>query len=603
MKVKILSWFLLTFCSDRCEVEWKYLLKLDPEESQRPKPSANAKPLPEHLKENDASLDMSNRTDGVPEMGDPFLDPNSEHKWAEFNTAPAVTRKVANVNLSKDNRLWYYLGKTSTEARPQYTENLARPQHNPKSNFLDTVRPPPPAIQTFQHRSYAAAYPIKPAPLAMPPRTPVQDSMKPYAYKPKESMMHTFRPVPYSPDTSKNPNSPVAHQPNSYSYRSPGPQYGQPAHQTGYHHHHQGHSQGNYVPYVPPHNSSSGWRPQSTTSGPHLNGQSPYAHINQTNQAPQYSNNPTRSPRELPPYPYQQGPGPVARPVYSPPAHRQNHALQPPSRDGAPNSNLLSNPAGTSRPPMYATAHSSPTDPSAQSHASQAEYLAYVTKYPYLKNAFLRRAKTYISPYSPDGGFTPEWMPKAANTVGINPVFSAQGPSPVSQSHHPNGLGHSFSGGVPANLPVPRPAPQFQSADAFRQDIAKAPRVPAAPPKWEHMFKQLGTSTGAPSRPALTMAAGPSPTALQPLAPRPLSGLSGPAPSLPALALAQSQTPPLPPPMEPPRPIPSPLSDAPKSPKRPEVSPISDDGKGTSVVAKPTLLPPIHTAETWRYTQ
>jgi hypothetical protein len=181
----------LTVYSDRCEVEWKYLLKLDPEESQRPKPSANAKPLPEHLKENDASLDMSNRTDGVPEMGDPFLDPNSEHKWAEFNTAPAVTRRCAKVDLGKENRLWFYLGKTSTEARPQYTENITRPQHNPKSNFLDTVRPPPPAIQTFQHRTYPATYPIKPAPLAMPPRTPVQESMRPYAYKPKESMIHT----------------------------------------------------------------------------------------------------------------------------------------------------------------------------------------------------------------------------------------------------------------------------------------------------------------------------------------------------------------------------------------------------------------------------
>jgi hypothetical protein len=595
VKVTISALLLLTYCSDRCEVEWKYLLKLDPEESQRPKPSANAKPLPEHLKENDASLDMSNRTDGVPEVGDPFLDPNSEHKWAEFNTAPTVTGKVARIDLSKDNRLWYYLGKTSTEARPQYTDNLTNPQHNPKSNFLDTVRPPAPAISNFQHRSYPAAYPIKPAPLSLPPRTPVQESMRPYTYKPKESMMHTFRPAPYTPDTSKNPNSPVAHQPNAYSYRSPGPQHGQPAHQPG--HHHQGYPQGNYVPYVPPQSSSSGWKPQPTTSGPHLNGHSPYAHIDQANQAlPPYPYNSIRSPKESSPYPYQQGPGPIARPVYSSPAHRQNHSSQPPSRGGAPASHLLSNAAGTSRPPMYATAHSSPIDPYAQSPASQAEYLAYVTKYPYLKNAFLRRAKTYISPYSPDGGFTPEWMPKPVSTAGINPAFAAQRQSPVSQSHHSKGFGHNFSGGAPSNLPVPRPAPQFQSADAFRQEIAKAPRVPAAPPKWEHMFKQLGTSTGAPSRPALTMAAGPSPTALQPLAPRPSNGLEGSAPAPSAHASA-------PPPMEPQRPIPSPLSDASKSPKRPEVSPISDDGNGSSVAAKPTLLPPIHTAETWRYTQ
>jgi hypothetical protein len=578
-------------------VEWKYLLRLDPEESQRPKPSANAKPLPEHLKENDASLDMSNRTDGVPEMGDSFLDPNSEHKWAEFNTAPGVTRKIAKVNLSKDNQLWYYLGKSSTEARPQYTENLAKTQHNPKSNFLDTVRPAAPVVSTFHHRPYAAAYPIKPAPLSNPPRTPVQDSTRPYTYKPKESMMHTFRPAPYTPDTSKNPNSPVAHQPNAYSYRAPGPQYGQSAHQAGYHH---GYAQGNYVPYAPPQSSSSSWRPQSTTSGPPLNGASPYAHAPQTSPGlPPYPYNTVRSPKELPPHPYSQALG--ARPAYSPTASYHSHApSQPPPRGGVPLSNLLSNSTGTSRPPMYATAYSSSVASSAQSPSSQAEYLAYVTKYPYLKNAFLRRAKTYISPYSPNGGFTPEWMPKPASTVSTTPGLTPR-PPPASPSYQSNGLGLNLSGGgIPSSLPVPRPAPQFQSADAFRQDIAKAPRAPAGTPKWEQMFKQLGTSTGAPPTPAFTMAAGPSPTALQPLASRPSGALHG---STPPPNSAESHTPPLPPPTEPQRPIPSPLSDGSKSPKRPEVSPISDAETSAPVHAKRTLLPPIHTAETWRYTQ
>src|SRR5689334_21375461 len=125
----------LTISSDRVEVEWKYILKLHPDESQRPKPSANAKPLPEHIKESDASLDITNRTDGVPDMGDPFHDPNAEQKWAEWNTAPDVTRRPAKVDFSKENRLWYYLGKPSTEARPHYTEDPAKPRNNPKSNF------------------------------------------------------------------------------------------------------------------------------------------------------------------------------------------------------------------------------------------------------------------------------------------------------------------------------------------------------------------------------------------------------------------------------------------------------------------------------------
>jgi hypothetical protein len=113
---------------DRVEVEWKYILKLHPDESQRPKPSANAKPLPEHLKENDASLDITNRTDGVPEIGDPFQDPNSEHKWAEWNTAPEVTRKIAKVDLALP-RMALHRGKAavhrkSCEAKEQPEEQL-----------------------------------------------------------------------------------------------------------------------------------------------------------------------------------------------------------------------------------------------------------------------------------------------------------------------------------------------------------------------------------------------------------------------------------------------------------------------------------------------
>ena len=315
---------------DRVEVEWKYILKLHPDESQRPKPSANAKPLPEHLKESDASLDITNRTDGVPDMGDPFHDPHSEHKWAEWHTAPEVTRKTAKVDFSKEDRLWYYLGKPSTEARPQYTENPAKPRNNPKSNFLDTVKPPPPPVPVFAQRSYPASYPIKPAPIAMPPRTPMQQQIqpasRPYQYKPKESYMTTWKSPVYNPDTRKNPNSPVAHQPNvSYDHRPPSQGYGQ-AYQ-GYHHHRaptqvqQQSQQYQYHPYVPPQaHSTSNWKAQTATSGPMLNGIDQYAHLVQSKALPAYphpSQSNTHSP-QLPPYPYSQGSGQGTRPNFSP---------------------------------------------------------------------------------------------------------------------------------------------------------------------------------------------------------------------------------------------------------------------------------------------
>jgi len=545
-----------------------------PEDSQRPKPSANAKPLPEHLKENDASLDISNRTDGVPEMGDPFHDPNSVQKWAEFNTAPEVTQKIAKVDLTKENQLWYYLGKTSTEARPQYTHDLAIPQHNVKSNFLDSVRPPPPIIPQFQHRSYPASYPLKAAPVSIPPRTPVQHNLKPYQYRPKESMMTTFKAPAYSPDTRKNPNSPVAHQPNvAYDHRTTGPQYGQPIYGTTFHASRP--PQGGYMPYAPPHNYTYDWKSQQTPGGaPLLNGIHQFAQSASTNQPP------TTQPHqnELPPFPYQQGQGPIHRPAYSPSMAPPASQPQLAARSGAPVSALQGVPTGTSKPSMYATTYSSPTPYSTQSPSSQAEYLTYVTKYPYLKNAFLRRAKTYVSPYSPDGGFTPEWMPKLANSNNdtpnvVAPKIPAGQPSP--------GLGLTFARGIPSGLPVSRPTPQFQSADAFRQDLNKAPRPPSGPPKWESMFRQLGTSTGSPTTVGIITSTSPLPVLTS--------------------ALTKSHTPPLPPPSEVQRPIPSPLSDAPNTPKRPDVSPISDDERVAPTSTAPP--PPPHSEETWRYTQ
>jgi hypothetical protein len=584
---------------DRVEVEWKYILKLAPEDSQRPKPSANAKPLPEHLKENDASLDISNRTDGVPEIGDPFLDPNSDHKWAEFNTAPDVVKKTSKVDFSQVERLWYYLGKNSTEARPQYTHDLAKRVHNPKSNFLDTVKPPAPVIPHYQYqqRSYPATYPIKPAPVPFMPQTPIQQQQaKPYQYKPKESMMTTFRAPAYNPDTRKNPNSPVAHQPNvTYDHRAAGSAYqpNYPAPRP---------PQGGYIPYAPPQPYSTNAKSPSTSGPPLLTGIHHYA--------PQASPPHTPAPNayQLPPLPYSQSQGPVPRPVYSPPAGRPGSHSQF-YQGGVPVTHTMSHPTGTSKPLMYATMHPSL---SAQTPSSQAEYLAYVTKYPYLKNAFLRRAKTYISPYSPNGGFTPEWAPRIPS--------AADGPPNAMPLMRPGqsspGLGTSLGGTMPSSLPMPRPTAQFQSPDAFRQDLNKAPRPISGAPKWETMLKHLGNTPGQPPVAGMTMSHSPLPAlapapvsrpasaapppalAPSPISPRPPSVSQQPLKTAASLTIdpaLQSHTPPVPPPNAVAPPILTPPGEKPNTPQRPEYSPISDNGE-----TKPAT--PVHAGETWRYT-
>lgn len=558
---------------DRVEVEWKYILKLHPDESQRPKPSANAQPLPEHLKESDASLDITNRTDGVPEIGDPFHDPNSEHKWAEWNTAPEVTRRIAKVDFSKENKLWYYLGKPSTEAKSQYTEDLAKPRNNPKSNFLDTVKPPPIPIPTFQRQSYPASYPLKPAPPGAAPRTMMPQQIapaggRPYQYKPKDALVTSWKSPMHNPGTRQNPNSPVAHQPNvTYDHRA-NTQYGYPPPRPLPQQYQQ---QQQYHPYAPPqHNySAQGYAAQAVSSGPILDGIDKYAHTNQSQQA-------------LPPYPYSQGnaqsprrlpySGTSAAP-YGPSA-QQDQA--PPPQGRAPISNLLSTQPGTSKPPMYAvTPHSSVV------YAAQTptEYLAYVMKYPYLKNAYLRRQKTYISPYSPGGGIAPEWVPKPPQ------VASSATPTPSMRTGSTGSHGY-YPSPSPSSI-APRPAAQFQSPDAFQRGLTQASTSATGAPKWEQMLKQLATSTGPTVSPPAT--------ASPQYPPLPRSSTSYGMPNAPGPF--QKHTPPLPPPAEPQRPIPS---------------PISDDGKGGVVAAKSVLPPPpatqsqpeqVHSGETWRFSQ
>ncbi|KAH7412194.1 hypothetical protein DE146DRAFT_601943 [Phaeosphaeria sp. MPI-PUGE-AT-0046c] len=560
---------------DRVEVEWKYILKLHPDESQRPKPSANAKPLPEHMKESDASLDITNRTDGVPDIGDPFHDPHSVQKWAEWHTAPEVTRRIAKVDVSKENQLWYYLGKPSTEARPQYTEDPAKPRNNPKSNFLDTVKPPPPPVPAFIQRSYPASYPLKPAPIAVPPRTPLQQQYqaagRPYQYKPKEPYVAAWKSPVYNPDTRKNPNSPVAHQPNvSYDHRPPSQGYAQTPYQ-GYQHHRAPpvtQQQYQYHPYVPPQaHSTANWKAQPAASASRPNGISPQAHTPQSTALPpnHYATHPTSGSPQLPPYPWSQGTTQNMSPSPYPPVG------QAPSGRGSV-SHVMSNPTGTPKPIKYADT------PSSIVYAAKnpTEYLAYVMNFPYLKNAYLRRAKTYVSPYSPGGGFTESWQPNQSSSSTPNShAPRLGGPSPAQSQYHDQA--------PQSSTPASKPTAQFQSSDAFQRDMARTSQPADGTPKWEQMLKHLATSSGPSAAPAVMEG----PLTTQPYYPPPPQSMS------------ISHT--VPKDMQPPQP----------PPQRPIPSPISDDGKGEddapAAQDKPPLpplqgAPPVHGAETWRYT-
>ena len=120
----------------------------------------------------------------------------------------------AKVVLDKPEQLWYYLGKTSTEARPQYTHDPAKNTYNPKSSFLDSVKPPPaPVSPTSQRKTgysigyaslplapqYNSTYPGRPNYPVYTPQRPVPSPTqgpKPYQYKPKVDVKQ-IPPYPY----------------------------------------------------------------------------------------------------------------------------------------------------------------------------------------------------------------------------------------------------------------------------------------------------------------------------------------------------------------------------------------------------------------------
>ncbi|KAL2828407.1 hypothetical protein BDW59DRAFT_49078 [Aspergillus cavernicola] len=104
--------------------------------------AAGTKPLPVHL----ARKPEGRREweSALPVAGNSFGDERSPYQWAEFETVDSTNHPAApprvQVKLDKDEQIWYYLGQSSTECRAQYTHNPSVPIHNPRSNFLDSVK-------------------------------------------------------------------------------------------------------------------------------------------------------------------------------------------------------------------------------------------------------------------------------------------------------------------------------------------------------------------------------------------------------------------------------------------------------------------------------
>ncbi|KAH8656944.1 hypothetical protein BGZ60DRAFT_531809 [Tricladium varicosporioides] len=178
---------------DRVEVEYKWLLIPNPADYNLPKPSPNAIPMPKSRQDKESLNTSKRQADDLPRADDPFVE---GHTWAEFKCENIqANRAQVMVDFDKENQVWFYLGKTSTEARAQFTENPAKPRNNPKGNFLETIPKPAPAPPRL---SYSASYPTgtkQPISMAvkatsrtiLPPRSTASRPEKPYVYKPRNS--------------------------------------------------------------------------------------------------------------------------------------------------------------------------------------------------------------------------------------------------------------------------------------------------------------------------------------------------------------------------------------------------------------------------------
>ena len=160
------------------EIEWKWIIVLDPEDSARPKPSASAIPMPEGM--NKKLVSIENRQDGVPKMDEPFHD-NEANKWAEFITldmpptgyrsATIKNKEQTKVNMSHADQLYFYLFKHSTETRDKYSNDAASNSPCTKAEFLERVKPAPAMI----NRGVASQ---------------ASNGHRPYAYKPKAGQLN-----------------------------------------------------------------------------------------------------------------------------------------------------------------------------------------------------------------------------------------------------------------------------------------------------------------------------------------------------------------------------------------------------------------------------
>ena len=424
---------------DNLEVEYKWLLVFDQKNSQLPMPSENAKPLPPELaRKSRTSAEHPSINEG-PKPKELFCD-SASFRWEEFDTCKAFRNPAqVKIDLEKPQSLWFYLGKTSTEAKAQYTGDLTKTTNDIKANFLDRVRIDsiPKASQDYQRKAYPNPYSIANQPnqqalnaahgasysgsqaktqrnpynlvsapkerpyngkyaITEPVRRHVDPIYPDYQYKPRVPAHQLSQTSYYGNPMAPKPTAPMAPM---MSAASPMPHASRTSSQQ-------------IVSYPHPFNLYTRFELSQAT--PPSYQQPPYQQSHaQTQHQEQHSY--YSQPRALQPTPQQT---PYSRPA--PVANMMGSATKPPNPD------IKEHPLSTPIAAQMGPSDCSPAAVSVVSSGPKVEtkgvsYLKVSEAYTYLHDAEKARPLVYQSPYAAEGGFTPAWLPFPSATTTLRP--------------------------------------------------------------------------------------------------------------------------------------------------------------------------------------
>lgn len=451
---------------DKFEVEYKWLLVFDPVNSQLPCPSEHAKPLPLELARKSRTTAEDPAMNDGPKPKDLFCD-SDLFRWEEFETRKSFLNPAqVKVDMEKPKKLWYYLGKHSTEAKAQYTGDLAIQHNDPSANFLETIRiasvAAAAAAQPVQRKSLAASYPSvwsnqHTANASHATYHPQYTSFhnttqaKPAAAKerPYHGKYAITDPVHQSclsqprPMVQQRSEQFIVDQMNSIRYASDQRDFQnrQSAQQAPNYRASQA-SMASVAPMAPMMTAHSKI-PQAFHGTPeyrpgNVSSETAYRNSTHNYQRPAPYQQPQRSQQQQPAYhSFQQARPAPLQTSYSRPQAPVANMMGFASNATTPAyaQNAVNRPSPPSRKPSMPSAPSTPTTPAPRIlEAKGKSELDISEKYIYLHDAEKARPRLYQSPYAFGGGFTPAftaaYLPRPAATTPSRP----RGPS-ISQDY------------------------------------------------------------------------------------------------------------------------------------------------------------------------